>query len=1116
MELAKRGRVKIKIGDCVSVAASYFGKHYADQLNEKFGIVRVIGRVIEVVSGNSNFSVQWDIDNGVNRNVSLNTIQLEPIDTPIQECSDTVITIEDFQNTDEQSTSTVAATSDALLVEDFSEIDFATNKCSEGSSYALCSNNKHVLTGTYMQTAKGELVHHHPISEGQGKFLITEVLSDSWKNYKEDIHCVGAYVVWDLEEISKIGNEEDNKEENKEESEEGELKKGKGKGKGRLKIKIGDCVSVAASYFGKHYADQLNEKFGIVRVIGRVIEVVSGNSNFSVQWDIDNGVNRNVSLNTIQLEPIDTPIQECSDTVITIEDFQNTDEQSTSTVAATSDALLVEDFSEIDFATNKCSEGSSYALCSNNKHVLTGTYMQTAKGELVHHHPISEGQGKFLITEVLSDSWKNYKEDIHCVGAYVVWDLEEISKIGNEEDNKEENKEESEEGELKKGKGKGKRKRKKFELKIKASSGRTFRQRCNDIAEKGSESEDDIVTGKEDQEKKKKKGGSKKNNVNIKKKVDKASVEDQEKDKEDDKYVKSNKRRKSLNNKNQKRSTKGAEKEKDVEKDVESESESSEEEDDQDVDKAKTDAAIKAQSAIWTKGGWTEDPAYRHSFGPKLHLDSQEVQDEMGYLFHFLPVKYMREVIIPCTNDYAVQIDPNFKSITFEEMIVFMILMYSMEVYKLPERRMYWRDNKSDLFPNMDFGKFMSCNRFEDILGYLQFSPADDKTTQILQFIEAVNERLALAVSAGDIVVVDESMIKAHHRNLPGKIKIKRKPRPIGNEIKDLCDARTCIVIRMEIYEGKEPMQDKQHVRELGATCATTLRLSEGIQGSGRLLLADSWFGSVKTACELKKRGLNSIMLVKTAHSNFPRQLLNSNELLRGEWVGYTAKIDGVNLQAVSFMDLKKKQFVSTCGTVIPGNPRVTKHHGAVPRPKIAETYLKHYDSIDKHNHVRTGSIGLEDVAKTHSPHLRQFFGVMGFLLSNAYLAYRYFKPNKGELKHLTFKMSLAERMVHYSETLIPQTSLRSHDVSVELEPTSDIQPVHRIEKLDYQKPCFYCRHGYPESKRIKTSFYCSAPDCNIPLHKQGFIYRPKEGTEKELHCWELHLIHGRPKARRI
>ena len=61
---------------------------------------------------------------------------------------------------------------------------------------------------------------------------------------------------------------------------------------------------------------------------------------------------------------------------------------------------------------------------------------------------------------------------------------------------------------------------------------------------------------------------------------------------------------------------------------------------------------------------------------------------------------------------------------------------------------------------------------------------------------------------------------------------------------------------------------------------------------------------------------------------------------------------------ACLFKDLKEKQFISNCSTSLEGEPRVTKHHGEIARPQVAEVYLKMAAGIDIHNHVRTGSSG--------------------------------------------------------------------------------------------------------------------------------------------------------------
>ena len=125
-------------------------------------------------------------------------------------------------------------------------------------------------------------------------------------------------------------------------------------------------------------------------------------------------------------------------------------------------------------------------------------------------------------------------------------------------------------------------------------------------------------------------------------------------------------------------------------------------------------------------------------------------------------------------------------------------------------------------------------------------------------------------------------MIKSCHHNLKGKIKIIWKPRPISNKIKNLTDAGTNIVLSMELYEAKDIMAHKEHVRPFRATTATVICLTQPCHSTRRRVIADSWFGSVKSAVELLKNGLYSIMLVKTAHKQFPRCLLGQSTLERG------------------------------------------------------------------------------------------------------------------------------------------------------------------------------------------------------------------------------------------
>ena len=107
--------------------------------------------------------------------------------------------------------------------------------------------------------------------------------------------------------------------------------------------------------------------------------------------------------------------------------------------------------------------------------------------------------------------------------------------------------------------------------------------------------------------------------------------------------------------------------------------------------------------------------------------------------------------------------------------------------------------------------------------------------------------------------------------------------------------------------------------------------------------------------------------------------MLSEKIVARGEWNSVSGQIDGVDLLAVRFVDLQVKQFISTCSTSTVGPPRETKHNGFINHPQMAYDYLNNAAGIDIHNHVRTGSFGLEDVWMTIDPSVRQPYPIMGY-----------------------------------------------------------------------------------------------------------------------------------------
>lgn len=123
---------------------------------------------------------------------------------------------------------------------------------------------------------------------------------------------------------------------------------------------------------------------------------------------------------------------------------------------------------------------------------------------------------------------------------------------------------------------------------------------------------------------------------------------------------------------------------------------------------------------------------------------------------------------------------------------------------------------------------------------------------------------------------------------------IPRKPTPLGFMLKTVVDTKSGILLNAEIVEGAEIDEKKKYVDKWGKSTATTMRLVERWQGSSRILIGDSWFGSYKTAVALLKMGIFFVGNVKTAHKLFPKTLLKSKLKNRGDHVHMKVAIPGM------------------------------------------------------------------------------------------------------------------------------------------------------------------------------------------------------------------------------
>ena len=226
MDLVKRGRTRIAVGDCVSLPTSYWGTSYAcnDVLKEQ-NIHRLYGRVSKIDQFNL-FTVVWDIDQQVSDKMSLNISELrhEPLNTPKQLLASTAPSVGSIDVPSDPSNPIEVDTLKQLLTSTASSVGSSDPsnpvEVQEQCSSATRVNEEHALVvedmeysllddlgndvykGVMVHTQPGALVHNKPMGAGFAKFRVTAVIDDA---YDSDV-TEDAYVPWELSKTKAPGS----------------------------------------------------------------------------------------------------------------------------------------------------------------------------------------------------------------------------------------------------------------------------------------------------------------------------------------------------------------------------------------------------------------------------------------------------------------------------------------------------------------------------------------------------------------------------------------------------------------------------------------------------------------------------------------------------------------------------------------------------------------------------------------------------------------------------------------------------------------------------------------------------------------------------------------------
>ncbi|EPB91415.1 hypothetical protein HMPREF1544_01737 [Mucor circinelloides 1006PhL] len=295
----------------------------------------------------------------------------------------------------------------------------------------------------------------------------------------------------------------------------------------------------------------------------------------------------------------------------------------------------------------------------------------------------------------------------------------------------------------------------------------------------------------------------------------------------------------------------------------------------------------------------------------------------------------------------------------------------------------------------------------------------------------------------------------------------------------------------------------KRFIKDSDLT-ATIKRLVKPWFGSGRTVIADSWFGSPDMTAMLSDLGLYSIMQV-TKRRYWPRgmpvtDIVEQLESAHGSHYTMKKNSGSGTMFVCSYRDRRVKAFISSCGTTSRlGGQRTSVSSGslevAVSRPNVVNEYETHKSSVDAANNLRDNKISYHDIISTERWEMRFFGFFLGICEANAFSAYRVFNENGGTT-HSAFKDSLAWFFLKHCEVL----NFGSTSETIDSEPRN----------LTIENP-----HDKAVAFKVKTTapkLYCVRPNSDVippnsSIDVQIMLQAQREEPPLDVKCRDKFLI---------
>lgn len=423
---------------------------------------------------------------------------------------------------------------------------------------------------------------------------------------------------------------------------------------------------------------------------------------------------------------------------------------------------------------------------------------------------------------------------------------------------------------------------------------------------------------------------------------------------------------------------------------------------------------------------------------PNLVGSDGTLHSVLGYFLHFVPMAFIKNVILPATNAKLSE------ALTWEEFLRFMGIVFIIATTQSLSRREFWSLDPPSMFSGAPFrlDSIMSRRRFESILKHLTFTLSapplfKNPFYEVSDMIDAWNNHTQTCFTPSWINCLDESMsVWTNRWTCPGWMFVPRKPHPMGNEYHTLCCGISGIMYAIELVEGKDrPRQlPAPKFSEHGKTPGLLLRLTECIHHSGRVVIMDSGFCVLEGLTKLLDFGVFSSAVIKKRRY-WPRHVDGDavDKHFDNREVGWADVLPGIlNGRRFRLFGMKEEDYVmklmSTYGALKPiddarTHRSVTDENGQRVNKsfRYTEPYVNHFKyrhQVDDHNNLRHSPISLEMSMNTKDWKIRVFMFLMAIVEVNARLAYAFFNKLDSTPNQLEFRQQLAKELLEFSASL--------------------------------------------------------------------------------------------------